>query len=272
MSRAAAVCLLSAVAVGCAQPAPEPAPEPTPTPPAARAGVPEIVQKMVEAHGGLAPWHNAPSVSFESAIQFAQAEGPLVSRVTVEQGRRRLYMDFPGTEMRLAWDGEKAWSENWALPMPPRFYANLQYYFLNLPWLALDPGVNLERTGPARLADDPTEYVEVKMTFDAGVGDTPDDYYALLIDPESGRLAGTRYIVTYEAILPEGVERSPEQTLVYDEMTTVDGLVVPTGYTVYAPDGSVYATCTARDWSFREPFDESFLEMPETGAVDESTP
>jgi hypothetical protein len=43
-------------------------------------------------------------------------------------------------------------------------------------------------------------------------------------------------------------------------------------YTVDAPDASVYATCTARDWSFCEPLDESLLEMPETGVVDESNP
>ena len=45
--------------------------------------------------------------------------------------------------MRLAWDGRRAWSENWNAPYPPRFMALLNYYFLNLPWLTSDPGVIL---------------------------------------------------------------------------------------------------------------------------------
>ena len=95
----------------------------------------KIVDSMIEAHGGLALWRQAPTVSFVD--EFAPAGGSgMPSSVTVEQGRRRAYIDYPGSEMRLAWDGEKAWSENWDLPYPPRFLALLNYHFLNLPWLA----------------------------------------------------------------------------------------------------------------------------------------
>jgi hypothetical protein len=255
---------------GCSQTAPER--EIAPAPEASGGAVPDVVQEMVDAHGGLSKWRSAPTVSFEDALKLAGAEAPLVSRVTVEQGSRRLYTEFPEMDMRLAWDGEKAWSVDWKLPMPPRFLSNLNYYFLNLPWLAFDPGVNLEVMGRARILNDPTEYVEVQMTFDAGVGDTPDDYYYLYIDPDTKRLKATRYIVTYQALLPEGVESAPEHILVFDETTTVDGLLVPTHYMVYQLDGSLYASCSIQDWSFNRPFDESRLEMPEGATVDESTP
>jgi hypothetical protein len=258
------------VLAGCTQPVPER--EIAPAPEASGPAVPDIVQEMVDAHGGLSKWRDAPTVSFEDALKLPGAEAPLVSRVTVEQGSRRLYTEFPETGMRLAWDGEKAWSVGWKLPMPPRFLSNLNYYFLNLPWLAFDPGVNLEVTGRTKILDDSPEYVEVKMTFDAGVGDTPDDYYYLYIDPDTGRLNATRYIVTYQALLPEGVESTPEHILVFDETTTVDGLIVPTHYTVYELDGSLYATCSIQGWSFSRPFDESSLEMPEGATVDESEP
>jgi hypothetical protein len=262
------VCLLSVVAAGCAQPAPQP--EVARTEQTSPRAVPDIVQKMVEAHGGLSKWRNAPTVSFEDALELTGAPAPLVSRVMVEQGRRRIDTEYPQRDMRLVWDGEMAWSVNWQLPMPPRFLSSLNYYFVNLPWLAFDPGVNLEERGRSRILDDPTEYIEVRMTFDAGIGDTPDDYYDLLIDPETGLLKATRYIVTYAALLPEGVESTPEHVLVFDETTTVDGLVVPTHYTVYELDGKVYATCAIRDWSFSRPFDESRMEMPEGAVVDES--
>lgn len=232
----------------------------------------EIADRMIAAHGGMGPWASAPTVSFTDEFREPGADSGQPSRVTVEQGSRRAYIDFPGTEMRMSWDGGKAWSEHWETPAPPRFLALLNYYFLNLPWLSRDPGVILGEPRTARLWNDPTDYITIEMTFGEGVGDTPDDYYILYIDPESYRLKGCEYIVTYRALLPEGAAATPPKILVFDDYTTVDGLVVSTHYTIYKKDGSVYATCAIRDWSFSRPFDSSRLEMPEGAVVDESTP
>ena len=182
----------------------------------------EIIAAMIEAHGGMERWAAAPTVSFEDNFKPAGAEQGRAARVTVEQGPRRAYIDFPGTEMWLAWDGEKAWSESWGLPSPPRFLALLNYHFLNLPWLATDPGVHLGEPGTARLWDDPTDYVTVKITYGEGVGDTPDDYFVLYVHPETHRLAACEYIVTYTSILPEGVEASTPHILVYEDFATVE--------------------------------------------------
>ena len=230
-----------------------------------------LVDAMIEAHGGLEAWASAPTVSFTDEFRHGEATGGQPSRVTVEQGRRRAYIDFPGTDMRMSWDGEKAWSENWQAPMPPRFLALLNYYFVNLPWMARDPGVHLSEVGTATIPNDPVEYATVKMTFADDAGDTPDDYYILYIDPATHRLRATEYIVTYRSILPEGMAATPPHLLVFDEMTTVGGLVVPTHFTIHEGP-AVYATCQISDWSFEEPFDTSRMEMPEGAAVDTSSP
>ena len=188
------------VAFGCSTPGPEV------TPAHSEKGV---VARMIEAHGGLEKWRSAPTVSFEDTLQPPEGP-PLTSRVSVEQRSRRAYLDFPEMGARMAWDGEKAWSENWQGPFPPRFYALLSYYFLNLPWLAADPGVNLSEPGTGKLWDDPTEYITVKMTFEPGVGDTPDDYYILYIDPDSYRLRAAELRVTYADILPPEVDAIEE--------------------------------------------------------------
>jgi len=231
----------------------------------------EVVDGMVEAHGGLEKWRLAPTVSFEDSFQPAGAPAPLIARITVEQSARRAYLDFPAMEARITWDGEKAWSENWKAPMPPRFLALLSYYFANLPWLAVDPGVNLSEPGTGKLWTDDTEYITVKMTFDSGAGDTPDDYYVLLIDPESYRLRAIQFSVTYAAILPPDVDMI-EETLIYEEFEAVDGLLVPTKGTVYAKDQSLAGKFEWRDWSFKQPFDESRMVMPSGAVVDTSNP
>jgi hypothetical protein len=230
-----------------------------------------LVDAMIAAHGGMDLWADAPTVSFTDEFRPGEAAEGAPMRVTVEQGPRRAYLDAVGSDMRMAWDGERAWSEGWAVPMPPRFLALLDYYFLNLPWLARDPGVNLSEVGRAEIPGDPTGYRTIRMTFDPGTGDTPDDYYLLYIDPETQRLKATEYIVTYRALLAEGEESSPLHLLVYDEWTTVDGLVVPTHYSIYEGE-TVYATNRIGDWSFSRPFDLSRMEMPEGAVVDTSTP
>ena len=240
--------------------------------PEGRASAAEIVDRMVAAHGGMDLWASAATVSFEDEFRIGETETAPPSRVTVEQGPRRAYIDFPGTPTRLSWDGERAWSENWGGPYPPRFLALLNYHFLNLPWLARDPGVQLGEPDRARLWDDPLDYVTIRITYGEGVGDTPKDYYVLYIHPATYELKATEYIVTYSSLLPEGVEASSPHILVYDSYERVNGLLVPSHYTIYEEDHSIFATCAVRDWSFERPFDLDRMTMPEGAVVDESTP
>jgi hypothetical protein len=236
----------------------------------------EMADRMIAAHGGMATWKDAPTISFTDEFRFGTATEGMPSQVTVEQGRRRAYIDYDGIsdglKMHLFWDGEKCWTENWQMPTPPRFLALLNYYFLNLPWLVKDKGVVLGEPGREKLPNDSTEYISMRMGFESNVGDTPDDYYVLLIDPETYRLHGCKYIVTYKDALPEGVASSPEHLLIYDELVDVDGLKLPSHYTIYDLDNNVYATCAVRDWSLEMPFDKSRMTMSDTAVIDQSKP
>ena len=233
-----------------------------------------LIHRMSEAHGGLERWRRAPSVSWVDVWSSAGGEPGPASSIVVEQGRRRATIDI-GEEgedqMHMAWDGEKAWSQNWNAPYPPRFYALLNYYFLNMPWVVHDPGVVLSEPGAAQLWNDPVEYKTIRVTYEADVGDTPDDYYVLYVHPETDRLHAVEYIVTYESILPEGMEHTPPHILIYEEFEEVDGLLVPTRFTIYE-DEAVYAAAEMSEWSFEKPFDESELVMPEGAVVAESGP
>lgn len=247
---------------GCSTPSPESA-----APLSGR----DVAARMIEAHGGLGKWRSAPTVSFEDTFLRAGESSPRISRVIVEQGARRAHLDFPETGARISWDGEKAWSEKWESRMPPRFLALLSYYFLNLPWLTADPGVNLSEPGTGKLWDDPTEYITVKMTFAPGVGDTPDDYYLFYIHPHSYQLRASEFTVTYGDILPPGTDAIRE-VIVYEEFATVDGLVVPAKAAIYKEDRTLLGTYAWRQVSFNQPFDESRMAMPSGAVLDTSNP
>lgn len=232
----------------------------------------EIITAMIAAHGGMEKWRSAPTVSFEDEFLQAGAPKPMASQVTVEQGRRRAYLDFPDSKARIVWDGKQAWGENWKAPVPPRFLALLNYYFVNLPWLTMDRGIKFSEPGKSKLWDDPAEYTTVKMTFGAGVGDTPDDYYILYINPKTHQLKACEYIVTYSSMVPPNTKSTPPHILVYEAFETVDGLVVPTRYSIYEKDHKLLASCKIRNWSFKKPFDESRMTMPAGAVVDTSKP
>ena len=240
--------------------------------PAAAQDASDMVDRMIAAHGGMADWKDAPTISFTDEFRPGAAEQGMPSHVTVEQGPRRSYIDYGSLNMQLAWDGEKCWTENWQMPTPPRFLALLNYYFLNLPWLTKDRGVVLGEPGRDKLPNDPAEYISIRMGFEANAGDTPDDYFVLLIDQDTYRLHGCKYVVTYKDALPEGVSSSPEQLLIYDEFIDVDGLKLPAHYTIYDLDNNIYATCSVRDWSLEKPFDEARMQMSDTAVIDQSKP
>jgi hypothetical protein len=76
-----------------------------------------------------------------------------------------------------------------------RFHLLTWPYFAALPMKLADPGAHLQLLGERSLRG--KVYQAVRLTFDPGVGDTPEDWYVLYRDPSSGRLAAAAYIVTY---------------------------------------------------------------------------
>jgi hypothetical protein len=265
------ICAVLAVALSCSKKKTEENEQRADEAAPVDADAPAIVVAMIEAHGGMAAWRSATSVSFED--EFMTPDSAAVkSRVMVDQDRRRVYIDFPGTDQSMAWDGRRAWSMNWQQPYPPRFLALLNYYFTNLPWLTLDPGVRLSVAGKDSLWIDKTEYHIVNMSFAPGTGDTPRDTYRLYIDPASKRLRACAYTITYRALVPDSVDAMPENILVYDEFTKADGLLVPASYTIYSSLHQPLAMCRIRDWAFNRPFDEKRMAMPDSAVIDETVP
>jgi hypothetical protein len=88
----------------------------------------------------------------------------------------------------LLYDGEKVWlSPKEASQNGARFEIFTWSYFFNLPYKLSDDGVNLNQK-----VDGIT-----RMTFDAGTGDAPDDWYDLYINRDTNMLEYAGYIVTY---------------------------------------------------------------------------
>jgi len=207
---------------------------PSPAPPATRAEAAyarlegteggRLLRQSIDAHGGLDAWYDAGGLRFTFAYVPAgkpEAIRHTVNLVDIETSRVR--QEQVGGESVLGWDGEQAWiapSED-AFPSSPRFWALTPYYFVGMPWVLADPGTRHERLEDAPLAGE--TMTRVKVSYDPGTGDAPDDYYVAWLDPEDHTLRALTYIVSSPEVFPDG-GHSPEKRLTYLRPVTVDGL------------------------------------------------
>lgn len=183
------------------------------------------MDRAVEAHGGLSKWQSYGAVEFDLA-----SEGKRGSK-SDHQTFNLKTRDGLITADTYSIGASKG--EVWAKPgldalggTPPRFYMWTPFYFFAMPFVFADPGVKQESLGKRPFQGQ--EYDAIEITFEAGTGDSPDDYYVAYLDPASGRLKLASYMVTYPALIKG---KAPEQieahVIVFEEWQEVDGLTVP---------------------------------------------
>ena len=218
----AALALLLAAA--CAPPAEDGATGAGPTAePAAAAAIPPFAAAVEAAHGAGA-WraHGAFAADVELFFGGQQVFDGTIT-FTPDAARTRTERAADGAV--LVFDGTTAWVSPADAEWPmARFHALTWPYFAAAPFKLADPGTHLEPLGERDLFG--VAHEATRLTFDPGVGDSPDDWYVLYRDPETGRLAAMAYVVTLGRTLEEA-EQEPH-AIVYGDYVAVEGAQVPT--------------------------------------------
>lgn len=107
------------------------------------------IWQAIEAHGGLNQWYSNGPLQFHFNYQPLN-EG--TSRNTIQiinqwsaQARHQMAND---TTVQFGWDGQQAWATDTAsIPFDVRFWSLTPYYFVGIPFVLADEGVNLEEAG-----------------------------------------------------------------------------------------------------------------------------
>jgi len=196
----------------------------------------KLMWQAMEAHGGLYNWFNEGALSFRFDYLGGQ------NRVTVQQvdqwSNKSVHQSVEDPEDQFGWNGQQAWvlrNDTLNFPFNPRFWALTPYYFLAQPFVFDGAGVNIEKAEDRELFGE--MYDVVHITFDSGVGDSPDDYYYIYFDKETHLLKAIRYIVSYAGFFKNG-EHSPETVMVLNNYETFNDIIICTNYTAYATDES----------------------------------
>jgi len=175
-----------------------------------------LLEKCLRAHGGLDTWK-----SFKGLGYTLNDNGKDVYQLTHLKDRRAY---LKSKKYEVGFDGKVAWALPDASEVSGKsaaFYYNLDFYFISVPFLLKDPGVNASYEGKAQVNE--KEYESLKITFGSGVGFTPEDVYYLYLDPETYVLQILTYSISYFDKENAGINSAK----VYSDYKKVQGLLMP---------------------------------------------
>lgn len=239
-----------------------------------------VIENMLEAHGGLQRWRDAPSVSYDAVMHNNyHGKGEFawwVQHEVIDQASRQVYQHWPFDDARLGYDGKEVWSHNWQRANPPDMMVHFFYYFVNLPWLTQDDNVVLGEPAKFTWPGLEQELIEVSMNFSEApsVGKTAKDYFVLYIDPQTWRLFGYQYGVGNPRFLklfkmPEGQETFGPLWRVITKYSEAGGLLFPSAFrTMPEPDARIVGNHVILNIDVSQAFDDSKAQRPEGGVTD----
>lgn len=217
-------------------------------------------KKVLDAHGDWSQWLNAQAFSY---VLVHETNLTQESHFTNLKNRKvRLSSEF----FEMGFDGEQTWispNREAYSGKSIKFYHNLYFYFFSIPFVLTDPGVTVEKVED-KLLNGKT-YPTFQAKFDSKIGDSPDDQYFLLINPETNQLEYLLYTVTYF-----GNTTPSFNALKYEDYRDNNGIFFPrilTGY-VYENDSTKdlrYNVSFGDVLLMPDPFDASLFEKPTTG-------
>lgn len=185
--------------------------------------------RSVQSAQGMWKWTKSRCVQTDIQISFG---GKVVLNGTMLTDRaagkvRLTYAD--GTV--IVYDGQQVWMSPANAPISkPRFDALTWAYFLTAPFKLNDAGTHLQSLGNLPLVQG-RNMAAAKLTFNPGVGDSPDDWYIVYVDPQSRWLRGMAYIVTYGKSVTEA-EKNPH-AITYDNYVNLAGVILPRTWTFW---------------------------------------
>lgn len=245
------------------------------------------VLRSIDAHGGLNAWFSQDGFGFTyDYAPVSKEKQRKKSHQVIDVMTARAYhsLEIPA-KGPFAFDGKKAWSKlEGDAKFAARFWALTPYYFVGMPFVLSDPGVNLEVVDHTAAAAGLENADVIAVTFDSNVGDAPEDTYHAFLDKENGVLVGLRYTVTYAPFF-EGKEkkRSQDKIVHYKDVKAAGPLKLARSHAFFAFDPAKekakekgaalrekLTQATISDVEYNATFDEAKLEMPAGAKVDTS--
>ena len=239
----------------------------------------EVIEAMVEAHGGIKRWRAAPSIRFDDIMHnpFHERENFAwwAAHEVIDQKTRQVWQDWPMDDATIGFDGKQVWSSNWNKGNPSASMVHFFYYFVNLVWITQDDGVLLSKVTRFDWPNLGDNLYRVEMRFEDApdVGKSYKDFFVLYVDPETYRLVGYQYANGYQPLLdvmnmPEGKEVFGPLWRLITRYEDVDGLLFPSAFrTMPGPDERIVGNHLIMNIDISQPFEYERAAKPEDTIV-----
>ncbi|MFP2995940.1 DUF6503 family protein [Spongiivirga sp. MCCC 1A20706] len=224
---------------------------------------PADIAGIFNAHGGVEAWNTMNSITFE----IVKEDGN--EKQTIDLNSRNDLVETP--THTIGFNGEKSWlieKEVGSYKGNPRFYHNLMFYFYAMPFVLADDGINYEKTDPITYED--KTYPGIKISYNANVGDSPNDNYYLYYDQETKQMRWLGYTVTF------GKDEASTRVsyIRYDDWGNHGGLVLPNSITWHkVEDGAIKEAAATRTFTniniSKDVVDATIFNIPEGATVPE---
>jgi len=219
---------------------------------------PDNISKVFDAHGGLDRWKQMQTLKFT----MPKENGDEITITDLK--KRKSLIEMPGHT--LGYNGENVWLDNKGdskYQGKPGFYYNLMFYFYAMPFVLADDGIIY--TDVEHLNFEGKTYPGIKISYESGVGESPEDEYIVYYDSDTNQMVWLGYTVTYFT-----KEKSKEFHFIkYSNWQEVNGLILPETLTWYGYENNK-PTEKQRDVKFsnvvlsEEKLDSGTFEKPES--------
>ncbi|MGZ0709532.1 hypothetical protein ACWPKO_14480 [Coraliomargarita sp. W4R53] len=190
----------------------------------------DLVMDSIQAHGGTEKWYNNGLLQYRWKHHRSDKGSGNISETiqTVDPRSLDVMHEVPGQGIHFGQYQGQYWisPQGTQFSPPVKFWALTPYYFIGIPFVFNDENAIFELL-PDLKAFEGEDYAQVKVTYTQEAGDSPDDYYVLLIDPETKLTRGAYYIVTHSLVAPNGP--GPEKFISLDNLVDVDGIQIASG-------------------------------------------
>ncbi|MDB4265510.1 hypothetical protein N9891_02030 [bacterium] len=196
----------------------------------------QLLAEAIDAHGGIEKWRDNGLLKFRWTYHMTdRGAGAVVDTVqTVDPVSLAVVHTKPDSNISF---GRTAEGKYWVNPPetkvapPVQFWSLTPTWFLGIPFVFDDAQIN------AKILDEPKafegkDYTQVKLTYNSTAGESPDDYYVLLLDPETKVVRGAYYTVTNPLVYKGGPVTPKFITL--DNLQEIDGLMLAGGHKTYS--------------------------------------
>lgn len=180
-----------------------------------------FVASVEEAHQRAA-FLTKKAIQFDILLSFGGKER-LNGTILVTTDSRQAVITYKNGE-KLYYNEEKVYhAPTMENPKGARFNAYTWPYFALFPYKLSDPGTNWSAYEQTSLNE--KEYLSQKLSFDAGTGDDPGDWYIVYADKETHLIDVAAYIVTAGKTQAEA-EEDPH-AIQYKDYTMIEGIPIP---------------------------------------------